>query len=95
MTRTSRTRTYTTIHDHSLTDPTAAGVHVNIAQPPNGPFRKLSRAMLVTSFGGQCRKKIAMNVKIEGSKEGLMKVHVAASMKTRNSPFFTHNLSSK
>ena len=25
----------------------------------NGPFRKLSRAMLVTSFGGQCRKKTA------------------------------------
>ena len=23
----------------------------------NDPFRKLSRAMLVTSFGGQCRKK--------------------------------------
>ena len=26
----------------------------------NGPFWKLSRAMLVTSFGGQCRKKTAI-----------------------------------
>ena len=32
----------------------------------NGPFRKLSRAMLVTSFGGQCRKKTAIFYECEG-----------------------------
>ena len=32
----------------------------------NGPFRKLSRAMLVTSFGGQCRKKTAIFYEFEG-----------------------------
>ena len=48
-------------------------IHIHMAVPGmndlysvvyfNGPFRKLSRAMLVTSFGGQCRKKTAISVK--------------------------------
>ena len=32
----------------------------------NGPFRKLSHAILVTSFGGQCRKKTAIFYECEG-----------------------------
>ena len=43
----------------------------------NVPFQKLSCAMLVTSFGGQCRKKTAIFYEVftetEGSTEGLMK----------------------
>ena len=35
----------------------------------NGPFRKLSRAMLVASFGGQCRKKTAISMNVKAFRE--------------------------
>ena len=37
----------------------------------NGPFQKLSRAMLVMSFGGQCRKKTAIFYKCKGFSQRL------------------------
>ena len=52
----------------------------------NGPFRKLSCAMLVTSFGGQLNGKKMVHeflvfIEAEDSSEGLVKVHVATRKK--------------
>ena len=41
------------------------------SQSKNGPFRKLSHAMVVTSFGGQCRKKTMIFYECEGISQRL------------------------
>ena len=42
-----------------------------IARGHNGPFQKLSHAVLVTSFGGQCRKITAVFYECEGFSQRL------------------------